>query len=411
MSRAPAHKRNSRSAANPNGFDLRCVVVRDGTSRGLFFHERDLPTNRTERDRVIMAAMGAPDPRQVDGLGGADSLLSKVCIVSKSLSSRADIECEFANIAPGSDRPTYGTNCGNLVAGAAIFAIDEELARPATGRRAVRIFNKNSGALISARISGMNTDEPDFFSNAGMTSTGTRVHLDFHDPVGTFQENLLPTGNEYDDIRLPDGTSVRVSIIDAGAMYVFVKAEDLGLTGVESKEQMDQMHEKLGQLEYIRGSAAKLVGIVDSVENAVNLSPDVPKLAFVGPAAQQPINGVSPIVDARSVDLVSRIISSQKFHNAYAVTAAIATAAAASVAGSTVHEVSGRDLNSGIETIRIGHPTGIMECTIAIEDAPMGRTILSAGVARTARRIMEGTVFIPGPQLSVASDYKSRVAD
>ena len=119
--------------------------------------EQDLPVDPQVRDRVIMAALGAPDPRQVDGLGGGDSLLSKVCVVSASARDDADVECDFANIAPGKLNPTYGTNCGNLLAGAAIFAIEEGLARVATGRRAVRIYNRNSQSLTTARIAPRKT--------------------------------------------------------------------------------------------------------------------------------------------------------------------------------------------------------------------------------------------------------------
>jgi 2-methylaconitate cis-trans-isomerase PrpF len=342
-----------------------------------------------------MAAIGAPDPRQVDGLGGADSLLSKVCIVAPSSAPTADIECEFANVTPGKGHPTYGTNCGNLLAGAALFAIDEGLARIATGRRAVRILNRNTGDMISARISQTESESVNLFSQTGMADTGTHVLLDFHDPTRSAQEQLLPTGNVMDEIQLPCGSRVMTSVIDAGAMYVFVNAEDLGLVGTESKEDMDTMPHKLRDLEYIRGVAAMRVGLVESAFDAAIVTPDVPKLAFVSSVSAQTIDGRALIIDATQCDLNSRIISSQKFHNAYAVTAAIATASAASISGSVVQKAIGKDLDVGMQTIKIGHPTGVMACTVNIVNADSGRTISHARLTRTARRIMEGTIFIP----------------
>jgi len=374
---------------------IRCVVIRGGTSRGLFFHERDLPTDPLHRERVIMAAIGAPDPRQVDGIGGGDILLSKVCIVSKSPDTDVDVECEFANITPGKKRPTWGTNCGNLVAAVAIFAVDEGLVPRGCETPTVRIRNRNSQCLISAQIQSIEADTRDSHDNSGMTGTGSCVHMDFLDPVGTVQEHLLPTGNVRDTISLPDGTGVDVTIIDAGAMYVFVKADDVNLSAVESAAQMDGLPETMEKLEFIRATAAQMVGLVDDRGDATRLTPDIPKLAFVAPARTYSSDGSTKEINAQSIDLVSRIVSSQKYHNAYAVTAAIATAAAAAVSGSTVHEASAAKLGEGLQTLRIGHPTGIMEC--AIEKAPSSETltITRARVTRTARRIMEGLLYIP----------------
>jgi 2-methylaconitate cis-trans-isomerase PrpF len=344
---------------------------------------------------VIMAAIGAPDPRQVDGLGGGDMLLSKVCVVSQSSRPDADVECEFANITPGKDRPSYGTNCGNLVAAVAIFAVDEGLVSLDDESLTVRIRNRNSGGVIAAHIEPVGTDTRDVVYLSGMTESGTTVQLDFIDPVGTVQGELLPTGNARDSVRMPDSTMVDVSIVDAGAMYVFVRAVDLGLSAVESGKQMQSLTASMEALEYIRATAAKMLGLIDDISEAIRVTPDVPKLAFVGPAASYHVDGETCRVDANSVDLVSRIVSSQKYHNAYAVTAAIATAAAASVNGSTVHEAIGYDLDRGLQRIRIGHPTGVMECAVEIGELSENPTIPRARITRTARRIMEGIVFIP----------------
>ena len=374
---------------------VRCVVIRGGTSRGLFFHERDLPSDPQHRDGVIMAAIGAPDPRQVDGMGGGDMLLSKVCIVSRSPDSGVDVECEFANVTPGKERPTWGTNCGNLVAAVAIFAVDEGLVPPDCEMPTVRIRNRNSQCLIAAQIQPIAKETSDIYDCSGMTDTGSCVHMDFLDPVGTVQEHLLPTGNVRDSISLSDGTSVDITIIDAGAMYVFVKADDIGLSAVETAAQMEGLPETMENLEFIRATAAQMVGLVTDRGDATHLTPDIPKLAFVAPARTYCIGGSTNEIGAQSIDLVSRIVSSQKYHNAYAVTAAIATAAAAAVSGSTVHEASGTSLGDGMQTVRIGHPTGIMECAIEKAHSSEILTITRARITRTARRIMQGTLYLP----------------
>lgn len=379
-----------------DGRPIPCVVMRGGTSRGLFFHEHDLPRDPHLRDRVIMGAVGAPDPRQVDGLGGADILLSKVAIVACSMSPDVDVECEFANIAPGRDRPTYGTNCGNLVAAVALFAIDEGLVSAQYKNSTIRIRNRNSGVIIEARINSLACNAQSDSAFGGMSKTGVCVDLDFMAPVGTVRDNLLPTGNAGEIVVLDDGRQVHVSVVDAGALYVFVRAADLGLTATETTDQLRRNPSILEALEIIRCTVAYRTGLVDSVVDATRLTPDVPKLAFVGPPrSYRPCNGATPI-DAAGVDLVSRIVSSQNYHSAYAVTGAIATAAAAAVPGSVVQEVVAKDLVAGLHEVRIGHSSGLMICRIENRASVGNPDIPKVGVMRTARRIMQGSVVVPG---------------
>jgi 2-methylaconitate cis-trans-isomerase PrpF len=378
-----------------DGQSIPCVVMRGGTSRGLFFHEHDLPRDPHLRDRVIMGAVGAPDPRQVDGLGGADILLSKIAIVACSKDTDVDVECEFANISPGKDRPTYGTNCGNLVAAVALFAIDEGLVSPQYKNAAIRIKNRNSGDMIEASVRSLASNAESDAAFCGMSNTGVCVDLHFMNPVGTVQKALLPTGSAEDVLTLDDGRSVSVSVVDAGALYVFVRAKDLGLTATESADELRSDPSVLNVLETIRSTVAHRIGLVDSVAEAIHLVPDVPKLAFVGsPKSYQSSNG-SGSIDTTEIDIVSRIVSSQNYHRAYAVTGAIATAVAAAVPGSVVQEAMARDLTAGIHEIRIGHPSGTMTCKIENRASTGHPEITGVGVMRTARRIMRGSVVVP----------------
>jgi 2-methylaconitate cis-trans-isomerase PrpF len=372
-----------------------CVIIRGGTSRGLFFHEFDLPGDQILRDRVIMGAVGAPDPRQVDGIGGADMLLSKVAIVAKADDADADLECEFANIAPGKSRPTYGTNCGNLIAGVALFAIDEGLIKPRASSLVIRIRNRNSGNIVEARVRGLAADFGLDDWRTGMSATGACIDLDFLDPGGTVLGRLLPTGRERETISLDDGTAVDVSIVDAGALYVFVRGADLGLTGAETLRELTRDFNTPQRLEQIRCKVAHRVGLVDDPSTATERVPDVPKLAFVGPPRAYRRNDQLGFVPADQVDLVSRIMSSQNYHQAYAVTAGIATAAAASLEGSTVNEALGGQPVGPQVSIRIGHPSGILECRVTNRRIHGMTKIVSGGVMRTARRIMRGDVLIP----------------
>lgn len=378
-----------------DGRPVPCVVMRGGTSRGLFFHEHDLPRDPRLRDRVIMGAVGAPDPRQVDGLGGADMLLSKTAIISRSTDPDADIECEFANITPGKDRPTYGTNCGNLVAAVALFAIDEGLVSPQRSGSAIRIRNRNSGDLIDAGVGALAAESNAGSNLSGMSDTGVCIRLDFVEPVGTVQNTLLPTGTPRETVEISDGRKVDISVVDAGALYVFVRAADLGLTATETADEFRNNPETTRALEQIRSVVAHKLGLAGSVSDATQSTPDVPKLAFVGPPTGYRCNNGSASVEAGSIDLVSRIVSSQNYHNAYAVTGAIATAVAAAVPGSTVSEAVARDLHSGVHEIRIGHPSGAMTCRLHNQASAGNPDIPRVGLTRTARRIMQGTVTIP----------------
>jgi 2-methylaconitate cis-trans-isomerase PrpF len=381
--------------AAANDEPIRCVVMRGGTSRGLFFHENDLPADPALRDLAVMGAVGAPDPRHVDGLGGGDMLLSKVAIVARSQRADADVECEFANITPGKDRPTYGTNCGNLVGAVALFAVEEGLVATAGDNAAVRVLNRNSDSVIHVNFAEVDADSRTAFRLAGMPETGTRVDLAFMEPVGAFQGELMPTGNARDAVQLDNGQSVDISVVDAGALYVFVRGADLGLNATESADMLGRKPGIFDQLEYLRAAAARRIGIIDDMADAAQVSPDVPKLAIVGPPVTYHCDASSTRIESDLIDLAGRIISSQKYHKAYAVTGAIATAAAASIVGSVVHEAVGRTSTENRFEVRIGHPSGVLACEVETRSVAGQHDIASATIMRTARRVSEGTVFVP----------------
>lgn len=372
---------------------IRCAVIRGGTTRGVFFHAQDLPTNVDERDRLLMAVIGGPDPRQVDGLGGADHLLSKVAVVWRSPRADTDVECLFGSITPGSPIIKYGTNCGNLAAAVARFAWDEGLVEASA--EVVRIYNPDSHTRMEARRL---TAEIDCVARlaeySGMPPTGDLVELTFLDPAGTACGRLLPTGRVLDTLHIPDGPQIAATLIDAGALYVFVRAADLALPPDVRSGVVQGDPALMGMLEDLRGQAAVLAGLVATSAEALVKTPAAPKLAIIGAPLDYRTEGCLLPVAAREIDLLSRIISCQSFHKAYPVTGAIATTAAAATAGTVVHSLASGELHAGGRRLRIGHPTGVLECSIELRPAADGTAVARASILRTARRILEGSCFL-----------------
>jgi methylitaconate Delta-isomerase len=374
----------------------RCVVMRGGTSRGVFFHAAELPADAARRDAILISVIGGADPRQVDGLGGADLLLSKVALVWPSSRADADVECRFGSITPGSPVVKFGANCGNLSSAVACFARDEGLVVP--GADCVRLFNPDSGTSMEARWRGWESRlRTQLAATSGMPVSGDLVELSFLSPVGTATRHLLPTGRATDCLRLPDGRPVRASLVDAGAFYVFLDAGEIGLSLDATTDQLRADGELAALCEDLRGQAAVLAGLVPRPADALSLTPAVPKLSFVSAPRPYRTEGRHLPVSPDEVDLVGRIVSSQSIHKAYAVTGAIATAAAAAIPGSVVSSAAGRDAPAGRQVTRIGHPTGIIECTLDVIGRDGEVAIERATVLRSARRIMEGRCYFEEP--------------
>jgi len=375
-----------------------CVVMRGGTTRGLFFHRRDLPEDPGLRDRVLMAAIGGPDPRQVDGLGGADLLLSKVAIVAASRDPRADVACTFGSVPPGSPKVVYGTNCGNLIGAVALFAVQEGLVDHDGTSAPIRIYNEDADSLVEvySDLGGVVSppERSGSIAPTGMPPTGAEMRLEFVDPAGPPPGTLLPTGSPVNAVELPDGRTVPATIVNAGALYAFVVAADLAVPGTCTSETVQSAPEMIKKLEYVRGCAAVIARLVPSPREALTRSPGKPKLALVSPPQDYRGEGTGEPIEAGSLDLVCRIISCQQFHKAYAVTGAVATAAAAVVPGSIVHRMLRSTCNASGRGVRIGHPTGVMACSVRYTIRNGEVFIERAGITRTARRIMEGQVFV-----------------
>lgn len=372
-------------------FELPCSIIRGGTSKGIYFLESVLPSEGELRDKILLNVFGSPDIRQIDGLGGANSLTSKVCIIGPSNRDDADVDYTFGQVSIDKAIIDWKGNCGNLTAGVGIFAIAQNLLKPVEPETTVRIYNTNSKKIIHVTYpvkDGLVLSDGDY-SIHGVPGTGSKLKVDFLEPSGSITGKLLPTGNVKDIIDLGEKGKYTVSIVDAGNPVVYLVAEQLGLKGTELPVEVEGMPDKLKLIEEIRSIAAEMIGIVPDRELATSKSPAYPKIGFVT-SPKDYVNPEGILVKAEDVDLVSRLASMQKMHRAYMITGAVSTGAASKIEGTVVHDVISQRAKD-CDTLIIGHPYGPMEVTIDIEDG----VIVKEGVFRTARKILDGNIYIP----------------
>ena len=376
---------------------IRAVFVRGGTSRALVFHHRDLPRDRAAWDTVFLAALGSPDPggRQLDGLGGGISSLSKVAVVGPSTHADADVDYTFGQVEVTRAVVDYRGNCGNISSAIGPFAIDETLARAREPVTVVRIHNTNTRKLIHAHVpveAGEAAVHGDFVLD-GVPGTGARIALDFLDPGGAVTGRLLPTGRAQETLEVPGLGTITASLVDATNPMVFVRAKDLGLDGIERPEDLDARPGLPARLEAIRAAAAVRMGLARTPEEAGRTSAAVPKVAILAPpAAYRTLTGAT--VETHAVDLVARIVSMGKVHRAFALTGAMCLAVAARIPDTVAHEAAALADAGG--DVRIGHPSGILPVAAAVTRGADGHPVAqTVTVYRTARRLMEGFVLVP----------------
>lgn len=375
---------------------VRAVFVRGGTSRALVFHRRDLPADPVAWDPIFLAALGSPDPngRQLDGLGGGISSLSKVAVVAPPTHPAAHVDYTFGQVEVTRPVVDYRGNCGNISSAIGPFAIDEGLVAVREPETLVRIHNTNTKKLIHARVpveGGAAAVHGDFALD-GVPGTGARIALDFLDPGGAGTGRLLPTGRPCDLLEVAGLGPVRASLVDATNPVVFVAAKDLGLEGIEGPDELDARADFLARIEAIRAAAAVRMGLATTPEEATRASPAVPKVAVVAPpAAYRSLAGAR--IEPSAIDLVARVVSMGRVHRAIALTAAMCLAVAVRVPGTLPHALAAPGPPGDV---RVGHPSGILPVAATVEQAADGTPVARVvTVYRTARRLMEGFVLVP----------------
>ncbi|MFS0824301.1 PrpF domain-containing protein [Bacillus sp. 1P02SD] len=375
-------------------FSVRCVVYRGGTSRGLFFHEKDLPTNKELQHRIFLEGIDAYNPSQINGLGSGTSHTSKVMVISDPSVKGADLDYTFYQIGIGEAVVDDEGTCGNLMAAIGAFAVDEGLVQtnPNDDFITVSAFNKNINKMIKMRVplSNGNARVSGEYLMPGIVTPGAKIIVNILSPGGGKTGKTIPIG-----LKTTVATQKRkydTSFVDIVNPFVYVAAKDFGLSGSEYNRVVGENQELLSELEEIRLKIAVAGGVAKNEEEAKNI-PSIPKIALVA-SPHDYITSTGKKIKADDIDIVAKMISMKRFHRTFAGSGLYNLAASALLEGTIPNQFSKKKDGSIEQIIRIGHPEGIAEVRVNLtEDL---RDVASVGLDRTARRIVKGDLFIPG---------------
>ena len=377
--------------------------MRGGTSKGVFFNVHALPAAfqvpGPDRDAMLLRVIGSPDPyaKQIDGMGGATSSTSKSVLVQKSDRADHDVDYLFGQVSIDQPFVDWSGNCGNLSAAVGPFAINEGLidsARiPHNGTAVIRIWQANIEKTIIAHVPIANgaVQETGGFELDGVTFPAAEVLLEFMDPADSGDGAMFPTGELIDTLDVPGLGSLEATLINAGIPTIFLRAEALGLTGLELQDDINNDTDRLTQFETIRAIGAMKMGLITDLAEAETRQ-HTPKIAFVAQASDY-IASSGKAVSAEDIDIAVRALSMGKLHHAMMGTAAVAIGAAAAVPGTIVNEAAGGGERA---FVRFGHPSGTLRVGAEAAQTASGWIATKASMSRSARVLMEGFVRIPG---------------
>lgn len=379
---------------HPEMFTVKCSIIRGGTSKGVYIMANELPADAIKRDNYIREIFGSPDLRQIDGLGGADVLTSKVCIIGPSSRPDADVDYIFAQVSFADEVIDYKSNCGNLSAGVGPFAVDNGLVAAVEPVTTVRIHQVNTDSIIVASfpVTGGRAKVTGDEHIDGVPVDGASVELDFSDSAGGITGKLLPTGNVTDEIITGDGKSYTITMLDAGIPTVFALASDLGMTGIETPAEIEGNTVLMDKIEEIRSRCAVIMGILDDWNSGRAKSSYTPFFACVSPSVDY-VTFDGKQVAGSEIDLVSRLVFMQRMHKTHPVTGTICMGAAARVPGSIVNRVLSEKGKNNRRLV-IGHPAGVIPVVSEMEEQNGQFILKNASILRTARLIMEGQVYL-----------------
>lgn len=350
-----------------------CDAMRGGTSKGLVFRREDLPADGAVRDAVLLAAMGSPDDREIDGMGGAHPLTSKVAVVSASDRDGADVDYLFLQVWPDRPEVSDSQNCGNMLAAVGPFAIEHGLVEAVDGVTPVRIWMENTDTLATAYVEtpgGVVRYDGDARID-GVPGSHAPIPLEFADTAGSSCGALLPTGNVVDEIA-----GVRVTCIDNGMPVVCLAASDLGLTGAETPAEIEAMPEVKARIEAVRLAAGPLMNLGDVTNQTV------PKMSLLSP----PVEGGH---------VSTRTLIPHRVHEAIGVLGAVSVATACLLPGSVGAEVAEIPSYDGPLDVVVEHPTGFFTVSLEVDASSGTPDVRRAALLRTARLLMRGEVMVP----------------
>lgn len=380
---------------------VKATYMRGGTSKGTFFKLTDLPsqcqTAGEARDKFLLRVVGSPDPygKQIDGLGNGSSSTSKVVILSKSDVAEHDVNYLFGQVAIDKPVIDWSGNCGNLTAAVGSFAISNGLVDknkiPQNGVCEVRIWQQNIGKTIIAHVPITNgqVQETGDFELDGVTFPAAEVKIEFIDPVDS-DGDMFPTGNLVDTLDVPEVGEFEVTLINAGIPTIFLRAKDLGFTGIELQPDINSDSATLAKLEKIRAYGAVQMGLNESIEQAQTRL-HIPKIAWVASPADYTASS-GKMVKADEIDLLARAMSMGQLHHAMMGTASVAIGTAATIQGTLVNQAAG---GKNLTEVRFGHPSGTLLVggeSVQVDGKWQAKKV---SMSRSARRLMAGEVFVP----------------
>lgn len=381
------------------------TYMRGGTSKGVFFNLADLPAEAQQpgayRDAVLLRVIGSPDPygKQTDGMGGATSSTSKTVILSKSERDGFDVDYLFGQVAIDKAFVDWSGNCGNLTAAVGAFAINNGLVDadkiPQNGVAVVRVWQVNISKeiVVHVPITNGEVQETGNFELDGVTFPAAEVKVEFMDPADG-EGDMFPTGNLVDELTVPEFGTLKATMINAGIPTIFVNAADIGYTGTELQDAINNDTEALARFESLRAHGAIKMGLINDLSEAAGRQ-HTPKIAFVAPPAPY-TSSSGKAIGIDDIDVLVRALSMGKLHHAMMGTAAVAIATAAAIPGTLVNDAAG-----GIdrESVVFGHPSGTLAVGAQAQQINGKWQATKAVMSRSARILMEGRVHIPPPQL------------
>jgi len=373
------------------------VFIRGGTSKGVFFHAHDLPTEQAARDRIFLEVLGSPDPyqRQLNGMGGGISSLSKAVIVEPSIHPDADVDYTFAQVAVDQAVVDYATACGNLSSAVGAFAVDEKLVQRPDGEVTVRVFSTNAQQIYHAHFrveSGQAAEEGDF-AMSGVAGTGAPVRLEYLSPGGAITGQFLPSAQVQETIETTSFGAVQVSLVDATNPVVFLAADAVGIAGTELPDALETIPGLLDGLDELRRIAGVRMGMATSPQDVPLGNP---KLAILS-APHDYVTLDGKTISADQHDLGVRMVSMQRIHRAVTGTGAMCLGAAVQISGGVAAGLA-RHCTPGTP-LRIGSPSGVLEVDASVACDSEGQwDVRSITVFRTQRRLMEGWVRVRSSQ-------------
>ncbi len=350
------------------------LVMRGGTSKGLYFHASDLPSEKDVRDKVLLAAFGSPDTRQIDGMGGAHPLTSKVAVIKKSERKGIDVDYLFLQVWPDRAEVSDQQNCGNILAGVAPFSIETGLVKASAETTSVRIWMENTESIATAHVQtpGGKVNYQGEARIDGVPGTHAPIDIDFEDVAGSSCGALLPTGNVVDVIN-----GIEVTCIDNGMPVVCLKASDFGLTGQETPAEIEANVKAKSEIEAIRLAVGELMNLGDVTKKTV------PKMSLLS----APINGGA---------ISTRTLIPVRVHDSIGVLGAVSVATACLIPGTVANKLAKvKSADYGLTSIDVEHPTGFftVQMDIAVNGADV--KIKKSALLRTARLLMRGEVYVP----------------